>query len=118
MEVRFLFVEIDIIIPVRFTAPFMNEPPSSDADDFQQELEILRSILQENLQRTKQDPLLGTRMEFWLETAKFLEKNIEIWGQQGNTYMERRARVRMRKVLDILQQLINQVNDETGDETV
>jgi hypothetical protein len=93
----------------------MNEPPPSDPDDFQKELEILRSILQENLRRAKQDPLLGTQVEFWLASAKFLELNIEIWDQAGNIYKENEARERMRKVLDILQQLINQMNNGTGD---
>jgi hypothetical protein len=93
----------------------MSEPPPSAPDDFQQELETLRSMLQENLQRAKQDPLLGTQLEFWLESAKFLELNIEIWDQTGNLYRENQARERMRKVLDILQQLINQMNDGTGD---
>jgi hypothetical protein len=96
----------------------MNEPSLSEPDDFQKELDILRSILQENLQQAKQDPLLGTQLEFWLESVRFLELNIEIWGQAGNAYRESLARERMRKVLDILQQLINQMNDGMGDEGV
>ena len=93
----------------------MNEPPPSDPDDFQDELEILRSILQENLQQAKQDRLLGTQLEFWLGSAKFLELNIKIWDQAGNAYKENQAKERMHKVLDILQELINQMNDGTGD---
>lgn len=93
----------------------MNEPNPSNPDDFQDELEVLRSILQEILQQAKQDPLLGTQLEFWLESARFLELNIEIWDRAENAYKENQARERMRKVLDILQQLINQVNDGTGD---
>jgi hypothetical protein len=93
----------------------MSEPPPSDADDFQQELDILRSLLKENLQRSKQDPFLGTQLEFWMESAKFLELNIKIWDQAGNLYKENEARERMRNVLDILQQLIKQMNDDTGD---
>ncbi len=94
----------------------MNESHPSDQDDFQKELEILRSLLQENLQRTKQDPLLGTQLEFWLESAKFLELNIKIWDEAGDVYKENQARERMRKVLDTLQHLISQMNDETGEE--
>jgi hypothetical protein len=93
----------------------MNEPPLSDPDDFQKELEMLRSILHEKLQEAKDDPLLGTQLEFWLESAKFLELNIEIWGQAGNAYKENQARERMRKVLDILQQLVNRMSDGAGD---
>jgi hypothetical protein len=44
-----------------------------------------------------------------------LELNIEIWDQAGNAYKEKQARERMRKVLGILQELINQMNDGTGD---
>jgi len=93
----------------------MNEPPSSDLDDFQRELEILRSILHENLQRAKKDPLLGTQVEFWLESARFLELDIKIWDQAGNKYQESQARERMRKVLDILQQLINKMDNGMED---
>jgi hypothetical protein len=93
----------------------MNEPPPLEPEDFQDELEVLRSILQEKLQKAKQDPLLGTQLEFWLESAKFLELNIKIWDQAGNAYKEKQARERMRKVLDILQELINQANDGSGD---
>ena len=93
----------------------MSNPPPSDPVDFQQELDILRSILKENLQRSKQDTLLGTQLEFWMESAKFWELNIKIWDQAGNTYKENEARERMRKVLDILQQLIDQMSDGTGD---
>jgi hypothetical protein len=94
----------------------MNEPPPSEPDDFQQELDILRSLLKENLQQSKQDPLLGTQLEFWMESARFLELNIKIWDQAGNIYKENEARERMRKVLDILRLLIDQINDGTGDE--
>jgi hypothetical protein len=93
----------------------MNEPSPSDSDDFQQELEILRSILREKLQHAEQDPLLGTQLELWLESAKFLELNITIWDQAGNAYKESQARERMRKTLDILQQLIDQMNDGAGE---
>jgi hypothetical protein len=93
----------------------MSEPPPSSQDDFESELEILRSFLRENLQRSKQNPLLGTQLEFWLESARFLELNIKIWDDAGNMYKENQARERMRKVLDTLQQLINQMNDGTGD---
>lgn len=92
----------------------MNEPPPSEPDDFQKELEILRSILQENLQQAKQDPLLGTQVEFWLESAKFLELNIKIWGEEENEYHENQSRERMHKVLNILQELINKINDGKG----
>jgi hypothetical protein len=93
----------------------MNQPPPSNPDDFQKELETLRSILQENLQRAKQDPLLGTQMEFWLESARFWELNIEIWDKARNAYMENQARERMRKVIAVLQELIEQLNEATGD---
>ena len=59
----------------------------------------MRSLLKENLQRSKQDPFLGTQLEFWMESAKFLELNIKIWDQAGNIYKENEARERMRKVL-------------------
>lgn len=93
----------------------MDNPPPSDHDDFQDELDSLRLILQKNLQKLKQDPFLGTQVEFWLESAKFMETNIEIWEEAGNTYKRQQATERMRKVLDVLQQLIDQLNEGSGD---
>ncbi len=94
----------------------MNEPSSSDQEDFQEQLEILRSILQKNLQQAKQDRLLGTQLEFWLESAKFLETDIEIWEHAGNMYQRNKAIEQMYKVLEILQQLIDSMNPNgTGD---
>ena len=58
----------------------MNAPPPSDQDDFPQELEILRSLLQEDLKRGEQNPLLGSQVDFWLESARFLELDIEDLG--------------------------------------
>lgn len=93
----------------------MNEPPPSDQDDFQEELEALRSILEENLHKLKDDPFLGTQLEFWMESARFMETNIEIWEDAGNSYKHEQAIERMRKVLDILQKLIEQLNHDSGD---
>jgi hypothetical protein len=89
----------------------MNEPHPSEQDDFQHELEILRSLLQEHLTRGKHDPLLGPQVDFWLQSARFLELDIKIWDGAGNVYNENKAREQMRKVLDSLQELINRMND-------
>ena len=94
----------------------MNEPPPSDQDDFQEELKALRSILRENLHKLKDDPFLGTQLEFWLESAHFMENNIKIWEDAGNSYKYNEAMERMRKVLDVLQKLIEQLNHDSGDE--
>lgn len=94
---------------------FMDNPPPSDHDDFRDELDSLRLILQKNLQKLNQDPFLDTQVEFWLESAKFMETNIEIWEEAGNTHKRQQAMERMRKVLDVLQQLIDQLNEGSGD---
>lgn len=94
----------------------MNEPPPSDQDDFQEELEALRSILRDNLHKLNDDPFLGTQLEFWMESARFMETNIKIWGDAGNAYKHEQAVERMRKVLEILRQLINQLNHDSGDD--
>ncbi len=94
----------------------MHEPSPSDQEDFQEQLEILRSILKKNLERAKQDRLLGTQLEFWMESARFLETDIEIWEHAGNTYQRNKAVEQMYKVLEILQQLIDPMNhDGMGD---
>jgi len=94
----------------------MNEPPRSDQDDFQQELDALRSILKKNLQKLKDDPFLGTQLEFWMESAQYLETNIEFWEIAGNAYKHEQALGRMRQVLEVLQQLIDQLNHDSSDD--
>ena len=94
----------------------MNDPSSSNPEDFQQELEALRAILRKNLKKLKLDPFLGTQVEFWMESAKFTETNIEIWEREGNQYQRQQALERMRKVLKVLQELIDQLNDGSGEE--
>jgi hypothetical protein len=89
-------------------------PP--DPEDFQQELEALRLILQKKLHKFEQDPFLDTRLEFWMESARFMENEIGIWKEAGNTYKRQQALERMRKVLDVLQELIELLNDQAGDE--
>ena len=51
----------------------MNEPPPSDQEDFQQELDAMRLILQKNLQKLKhhENPALGKQLDFWIESANF-----------------------------------------------
>lgn len=93
----------------------MSTPPPSDPEDFQQELETLRAILQQNLERTEQDRLLGAQIEFWMQSAQFLETEMDTWERVGNVSKRQQAVERMQKVLDLLQQLINRMNDEAGD---
>ena len=95
----------------------MNEPLPSDEEDFQEQLEILRTILKKNLDQTKQDRLLGTQLEFWLESVRFLETDIKIWEQAGNMDQRNKAIQQMRKVLDTLQQLVDLMDqDGMGEE--
>ena len=96
----------------------MNEPSPSDQEDFQQELEALRLILQRNLQKLKQheNPMLGKQLNFWIESASFLRTELDIWEKVGNVAKREQAVERMRKVLDILQELVNSLNDGEGQE--
>ena len=93
----------------------MNEPPLSDPEDFQQELDALRLILRDNLKHVRQDRMLGNQVEFWMESARFLETELQIWENAGNQYKRQQALERMRKVLDILQELIDRMNEDKGD---
>lgn len=101
--------------PFNLSINGMSTPPPSDPEDFQQELETLRAILQQNLERTEQDRLLGAQIEFWMQSAQFLETEMDTWERVGNVSKRQQAVERMQKVLDILQQLINRMNDEAGD---
>jgi hypothetical protein len=94
----------------------MNKPTPSDEEDFQHEMDTLRLILQRNLQRLKQDPALGQRLDFWMESARFLETELEIWEQVGDDTKRDQAVEKMQKVLGILQELIDHLNDGLEDE--
>jgi hypothetical protein len=93
-----------------------NEIPPSDQNDFQEELEALRLLLQSNMQKINQDPFLGTITEFWMESAKFMELNIELWERTERIDKRQEAVKRMRKVLDALQQIIDRLNDQSGEQ--
>lgn len=75
-------------------------------------------ILRKNMPKLTQnhDPTLGKQLDFWMESAKLLEKEMEIWEETGNVLKYDQTVERMNKVLGILQELIDQLNDETGEE--
>lgn len=90
----------------------MKESPHSDPEDFERELEILRSIIRNNVQRLHQDPVLDKQLDFWMESARFLMAEMKIWGETGNEPKHDQAVARMQKVLAALQELIDRLNDE------
>ena len=93
------------------------EPDPSGPQDFEHELEMLREVIRRNLHRLSRDPLLGIKLDFWLESAQFTAMNLEIWEDAGNRYKYDVALERMQKVLDVLEKLIDQLGDEPGEET-
>ncbi|HJS17787.1 MAG TPA: hypothetical protein VJ785_03505 [Anaerolineales bacterium] len=93
----------------------MNESSPPDQEDLQRELEILRSIIRKNIARLGQDPLLGKQLDFWMESACFLTTEIRIWESVGNDTRYDLAVERMHKVLEILQELIEQLDDGSRD---
>lgn len=58
---------------------------------------------------------MGTQLQFWLESARFLEKDIEVWDDVGNLHKRDEAREKMRRVLDILQELISKMSNDSGE---
>lgn len=95
---------------------FMKEPLPSDPEDFERELEVLRSIIRQNIQRLDQDPMLDSQLDFWMESARFLMTSMEVWEDAGDRYQYTQAVEQMQKILGILQDLIDPLSNETGGE--
>ncbi|MGE5462471.1 MAG: hypothetical protein ACM3PS_03895, partial [Syntrophothermus sp.] len=93
----------------------MNAASPSDEEDFQRELNALRSLLEENLKRADPDPFLGTQLQFWLESARFLEKYIEVWYFVGNLNKRDEAREKLRRVLYILLEVFIKLSNDSGE---
>ena len=91
------------------------DPVPSDPEDFEKELEILRAILRRNIQQLTQDPRLGKQLEFWMSSADFAFRTMEIWEEAGNQDRFDEAAQRMRQVLETLQRLIERLGDEPGE---
>lgn len=92
------------------------DPALSDPEDFEKELEILRAILQRRLHRLNEDARLGKQLDFWMKSAEFAVTSMEIWEEAGNQDRFDEAAQRMKKVLETLQKLIEQLGDEPGEE--
>ena len=92
------------------------DPAPSDPEDFEKELEVLRAILRRNVQRLNQDARLGKQLEFWMKSAEFAVTSMEIWEEAGNQDRFDEAAQRMKRVLETLQKLIEQLGDEPGEE--
>jgi hypothetical protein len=91
------------------------DPTHSDPEDFKQELEILRAILNRKLQRLNQDARLSKKLEFRMKSAEFTVANMEIREDAGNQDRFDEAAQKMKRVLETLQQLIDQLGEEPGD---
>ena len=87
------------------------DPAPSDPEDFEKELEILRAILH----RLNEDARLGKQLDFWMKSAEFAVTSMEIWEEAGNQDRLDEATHRMKRVLETLQKLIDQLGEEPGD---
>lgn len=92
------------------------DPAPSDPEDFEKELEILRAILRRHLHRLNEDARLGKQLDFWMKSAEFAVTSMEIWEEAGNQDRFDEAAQRMKRVLETLQKLIEQLGDEPGEE--
>jgi Zn-dependent M32 family carboxypeptidase len=91
------------------------DPAPSDPEDFEKELAVLRAILRRNLQRLNQDARLGKQLEFWMKSAEFAVTSMEVWEEAGDQDRFDEAEQRMKRVLETLQKLIEQLGDEPGE---
>ncbi|HEX5839404.1 MAG TPA: hypothetical protein VFY26_16325 [Anaerolineales bacterium] len=87
----------------------------SDPEDFEQELEILRAILNRKLHRLNENARLGKQLEFWMKSAEFAVTSLETGEEAGNQDRFDEAAQGMKRVLETLQKLIEQLGDEPGE---
>lgn len=83
----------------------------------QEEIERIKSelannhcIIERNNQRLQSDPWLEKRIIFWMESARFLVTELEIWDHAGNDEKCAETTLKAQKALDGLYDLLRQLD--------
>ena len=91
----------------------MKQSVRADTEKFQRELNIYRSTLVElyKERHTQPSSLLDRQITFWMESARFLISELEIWGKLGNETKYALTLNKVQQTFDYLNGLIAQLSE-------
>lgn len=95
--------------PEKFT---MSKSSRPDVLRFQHELEKCRAIINKNNGSLENNPLLARQIDFWMESTRFLITELEIWDRLGKPPNYDATYNRLRKAMDYLYTLIEQLTED------
>jgi hypothetical protein len=90
----------------------MSKSSRPDVLRFQHELEECRAIINKNNNSLENNPSLARQINFWMESAKFLVTELEIWDRLGKRNNYDATYNKTRKAMDYLYTLIDQLTED------
>src|SRR5262245_920168 len=88
----------------------------ADVEKFRQELDTCRSIIVGLSKRRPTTSFLGKQLVFWMESARFLINELEIWDRLRDDAKYAATRHKLQKNLDYVNELVTQFIEEEGDD--
>lgn len=88
----------------------MNKSVQSEIEGFRRQLSLYGVIIKRNKNRLENDPWLERQIAFWMESLRFLLKELEIWDQVGNQTKCQDVIDKTQKAADHLHELIRQLD--------
>ena len=90
----------------------MKKSVREDTERFKQELAHCRSVVAGLTKRRQETSFTEKQLTFWMESARFLITELEIWGKLGNDAKYEVAIHRIRKNIEYVRKLMAQLADE------
>jgi len=90
----------------------MRRSVRADVEKFHQELDSYRSTLADLSKRRQETSFLDKQLIFWMESARFLINELEIWGKLGDNTKYDVVFNKIQKNLDRVNELIAQLTEE------
>lgn len=90
----------------------MKRPTRSDQEQFRRELEIYSSTITELAKRRQETSFMEKQTIFWTESARFLITELEIWDKMREDTRYDATVVKIQKIFQRLNGLINQLTEE------
>ena len=94
----------------------MKRPVRADLEKFHRELETYRSTIADLSKNRQETSFLDKQILFWMESARFLINELEVWGNLPDETRYDVTRNKLQKNLDYLNALISQLAEERGGE--
>ena len=90
----------------------MKRSVRADVEKFQRELETYRSTIADLSIDRRETSFLDKQILFWMESARFLLNELEVWGNLPDDARYDVTRDKLHKNLDYLHTLVSQLMEE------